>query len=268
MSTFALVILASVAGLLALAYWVIRRSAPAAYEETRPALMLRPLSPDCEIGRQLQMATAAGTAGTGTAPSSGAPAAATPPKPPKRKKPSGPSRRAFLRGSMAFGWLGVLGGFGAASLAFLWPDLRGGFGAVLDAGDEEEILEEIRANAAPVEFGSGRSYLVEYSEANDPDGSYAELTNGARVMALFWTCVHLGCKVPWCQSSQWLECGCHGSGYNRWGEYQEGPAPRGLDRFRVEVVDGVLQVDTSEVITGPSRGAGVLDQPREGPSCV
>lgn len=264
MSTVALVILATVAGLVALAYWIIRRSNPAAYVETRPSLMLRPLSQDCEIGRQLQMATAAGTAGAGTAPAGGGPAAT----PPQRKKPTGPSRRAFLRGSMAFGWIGVLGGFGAASLAFLWPDTRGGFGAVLEAGDEEEILAEIRATEAPVEFGSGRSYLVEYNEADDPDGSYAELTNGAKVMALYWTCVHLGCKVPWCISSQWLECGCHGSGYNRWGEYQEGPAPRGLDRFRTEVVDGVLMVDTSVTVTGPSRGAGSLDQPREGPSCI
>lgn len=264
MSTLALVILASVAGLSALLYWLARRANPAAYVEDRPALMLRPLSPDCEIGRQLQMASAAGPAGSGTPPSGGGSAGA----PPARKKPTGPSRRAFLRGSMAFGWIGVLGGFSAASLAFLWPDLRGGFGAVLDAGDEEEILDDIRSNEEPYEFGPGRSYLVEYDEANDPDGEYAELTNGARVMALFWTCVHLGCKVPWCQSSQWLECGCHGSGYNRWGEYKEGPAPRGLDRFRVEVVDGVVQVDTSEVITGPSRGIDVLQQDREGPSCI
>lgn len=265
MSTIALVILATVAGLLALLYWLARRANPAAYVEARPALMLRPLSQDCEIGRQLQMASAAGGAGAGTAPSGGGPAAA---KPPQRKKPTGPSRRAFLRGSMAFGWVGVLGGFSAASLAFLWPDLRGGFGAVIEVGDEDEILDEILSNEEPYEFGPGRTYLVAYDEADDPDGQYAELTEGARVMALFWTCVHLGCKVPWCQSSQWLECGCHGSGYNRWGEYKEGPAPRGLDRFRVEVVDGVLQVDTSEIITGPSRGVDVLQQDREGPSCI
>lgn len=265
MSPLALLLLATAAGLLALLFWWIRRCNPAAHVETVPPLMQRPLSADCEIGRQLQMATAVGSPGTGTPRSSGEQAATSPPK---RKKPSGPSRRAFLRGSLAFGWLGVLGGFGAASLAFLWPDLRGGFGAVLDAGNEEELLEEIRSTREPVEFGEGRTYFVEYDEADDPDGEYAELTNGARVMALYWVCVHLGCKVPWCVTSQWLECPCHGSGYNRWGEYQEGPAPRGLDRFAVEIQDGVVMVDTSEVITGPSRAAGVLDQPREGEKCI
>lgn len=265
MSTLALVLVATTAGLLTLAFWWIRRCHPAAYLETRPALALRPLSQDCEIGRQLQMASAAGAAGAGTPPAGGGSAAAAKPK---RKKPSAPSRRAFLRGSMAFGWLGVLGGFSAASLAYLWPDLRGGFGAVLDAGTEEEILEHIRSNQEPYEFGPGRTYFVEYNEAEDPDGSYADITNGASIMALFWTCVHLGCKVPWCQSSQWLECACHGSQYNRWGEYQDGPAPRGLDRFRVEIIDGEVQVDTSEVIPGPSRGVDVLGQDREGPSCT
>ena len=267
MPSFALLSLVAATGLLALTLWWIRRCNPAAHLETRPALALRPLSPDCEIGRQLQMASAAGATATGTPPSGGGGGGAAPP-PPKRKEPTGPSRRAFLRGALAFGWVGVLGGFGAASLAFLWPDLRGGFGAVLEAGDQEEILEDIRTNREPYEFGPGRTYFVEYDEAEDPEGAYADITNGAQVMALYWTCVHLGCKVPWCASAQWLECACHGSAYNRWGEYQDGPAPRGLDRFRVEIQDGVVMVDTSEVITGPSRGAGVLDQPREGPSCV
>lgn len=266
MSPLALVLLATAVGLLALASWWIRRCNPAVFVEERAPLALRPLSTDCEIGRQLQMASAAGSAGAGTPPSGGGSAAA--PSKPKRKKPSAPSRRAFLRGSLAFGWLGVLGGFSAASLAYLWPDLRGGFGAVLEAGTEEEILEDIRTNREPYEFGPGRTYFVEYDEADDPDGEYAELTNGAKVMALYWTCVHLGCKVPWCLSAQWLECACHGSAYNRWGEYQAGPAPRGLDRFKVEIEDGVVMVDTSEVITGPSRSGGILDQPREGPSCV
>lgn len=193
----------------------------------------------------------------------------TQPQQSQQSQPKSPSRRAFLRGSLAFGWLGVLGGFGAASLAYLWPDLRGGFGAVLEAGDEEEILEDIRSTQEPYEFGPGRTYLVEYDEAEDPDGEYAEITNGARLMALHWSCVHLGCKVPWCMTSQWLECACHGSSYNRWGEYQEGPAPRGLDRFRVEIDDaGTVMVDTSEIITGPPRGTDVLGQMREGPSCV
>ncbi|NNC42219.1 MAG: Rieske 2Fe-2S domain-containing protein, partial [Acidimicrobiia bacterium] len=44
--------------------------------------------------------------------------------------------------------------------------------------------------------------------------------------ALWQKCVHLGCRVPWCASSQGFECPCHGSKYNAHGEYFAGPAPR------------------------------------------
>ena len=46
---------------------------------------------------------------------------------------------------------------------------------------------------------------------------------------------HLGCRVPECVTSQWFECPCHGSQYNRVGEKKGGPAPRGLDRFAMSV---------------------------------
>lgn len=191
------------------------------------------------------------------------------PTPPKRKGPTGPSRRSFLRSAWGLGWLGVLGGFGGASLAFLWPTLREGFGAVLDVGPEESILSFIREQQRPFSFPEGRMYVVEYNPEEDQLGSYGEITGGARLMALYWRCVHLGCKVPWCMSSQWLECPCHGSRYNRWGEWMGGPAPRGLDRFPGQLDDnGHFVVDTAEILTGPSRQAQSLDQPAEGPTCT
>ncbi len=52
-------------------------------------------------------------------------------------------------------------------------------------------------------------------------------------MTLYQKCVHLGCRVPFCQSSQWFECPCHGSKYNKAGEYRFGPAPTGLNRFKI-----------------------------------
>ena len=55
-------------------------------------------------------------------------------------------------------------------------------------------------------------------------------------VALYQKCVHLGCRVPWCETSQWFECPCHGSKYNRVGEKQGGPAPAGMDRFPLEVI--------------------------------
>lgn len=238
----------------ALAFWWIRRCNPA----TVPDSPASRLAPGCGIGQELLMASAAGGAGSGGGSTGVA----------KRRKPKSPSRRAFLRNSMAGGFLLTLGGFGGATLAYLWPNLRGGFGAEIEAGTHDTLLEEIR-NSGPVEIPESRAYLVEYNADQDTEGAYADLVESGQIMALFWTCVHLGCKVPWCESSQWFECACHGSQYNRWGEYTGGPAPRGLDRFHTKVNErGSLVVDTSSIVTGPSRGANQLDQPPQGPSCL
>jgi cytochrome b6-f complex iron-sulfur subunit len=87
-------------------------------------------------------------------------------------------------------------------------------------------------------------------------------------MALYQRCVHLGCRVPWCPTAQWWECPCHGSKYNQAGEYKEGPAPRGLDRFAIAVSGGQIVVDTSKIITGPPRGTNTTGQELQGPHCV
>jgi cytochrome b6-f complex iron-sulfur subunit len=264
MTTLLIAFSATVAGMLLLAAWWIRRTHQAAYADV-PHSCAECATEAKEAVKQIFFAESADTGGGPTPGTSGTSATT-----PKRKKRSGPSRRAFLRGSMGVGALGMLAGFGGASVAFLWPDLRGGFGAVINAGSEDEILDFIRTNREPYEFPPGRTYFVAFDGGQDPDGQYDEITDGggARVMALYWRCVHLGCKVPWCDSSQWLECPCHGSRYNRWGEYTGGPAPRGLDRFAVEVRDGEVYVDTSAVITGPARQAHALDQPAEGPTCT
>ena len=88
------------------------------------------------------------------------------------------------------------------------------------------------------------------------------------IVALYQRCVHLGCRVPWCQSSQWFECPCHGSKYNAVGEKRDGPAPRGLDRFVVAVEGGDVIIDTGVVITGPPIGTNTTKQGQEGPSCI
>jgi cytochrome b6-f complex iron-sulfur subunit len=86
--------------------------------------------------------------------------------------------------------------------------------------------------------------------------------------ALYQKCVHLGCRVPQCVSSQWFECQCHGSQYNRAGEKKGGPAPRGLDRFPITVSGSNLSVNTGQIIIGPSIGTNTTGQEAEGPHCV
>ena len=185
----------------------------------------------------------------------------------EEKKPKPVSRREFFRRSLLAS-LGLFGAqFGAASLAFIWPNLRGGFGSVIDLGlSPEAIKSQIESDRLPYYFGAGRFYLVSYT-GDAADTIYAGLV-GEGLMALYQKCVHLGCRVPFCQVSQWFECPCHGSKYNRVGEYRDGPAPRSMDRFRVLVENGIVKVDTSEVILGPPRGTNTTGQQPEGPFCV
>jgi cytochrome b6-f complex iron-sulfur subunit len=186
----------------------------------------------------------------------------------RRKGPTGPDRRTFLRNSWLLGMGGTLGAFGLASIGFLWPRLGSGFGAEINLGPLDALLGDIDAGGGRLEYPAGRLYMVRYDRAADPEGIYGDLTGGARVMALYQKCVHLGCRVPWCASSNWFECPCHGSQYNRWGEYRFGPAPRGLDRFPTELVDGEVQVNTSQIVTGPSRTTNVLGEPPTGAHCT
>jgi len=74
-----------------------------------------------------------------------------------------------------------------------------------------------------------------------------------RIYALFGRCTHLGCTVNWFADVRTFKCPCHGSQYHSNGTNFAGPAPRPLDRLRIDLaVDGQLVVDTSAVY-GPDR---------------
>lgn len=186
-------------------------------------------------------------------------------------RPKQMTRRAFFRRMLgtAFGFA-MLEGFGLGSLAFLWPNLGGGFGGEITlAMSPDDIKAQIQSTKLPFYYAPGRFYLVEYDPADDKDGIYTSsgLVAGG-LMALYQRCVHLGCRVPFCQSSQWFECPCHGSKYNRAGEYEQGPAPRGLDRFPLKLEGAVLKVNTGIINTGPARGTNTTGQNPEGAFCV
>ena len=206
-----------------------------------------------------------------TRPSSPAPA---PPRGPLDAEALGVTRRQFLNRSIVNVFGLSIGAFGLAVVAQLWPSLSGGFGAKVRAGDLEDILSKIREKKEPFYVPAGRFYINPYPKDAVPKAAkvsaYSAVLDGykAGVVALYQKCVHLGCRVPWCPSSQWFECPCHGSQYNRVGEKKGGPAPRGLDRFMVSVEGGSVMVDTKTVVTGPPIGTNTTGQEAEGPHCI
>jgi cytochrome b6-f complex iron-sulfur subunit len=184
----------------------------------------------------------------------------------------GLTRRQFFNRGILTG-LGIFtAGFGVAMLGFLWPQRAGGFGAVVDigtTGDAQDAFDK----KIPFYNASAKTYLVAYPEDDLPKAEkvyppniFSGMEQG--YVALYQRCVHLGCRVPWCDTSQWFECPCHGSKYNRVGEKRGGPAPRGLDRFPLEVSGGSITVDTGTIVQGPPIGTDTTGQAAEGAPCV
>jgi cytochrome b6-f complex iron-sulfur subunit len=197
------------------------------------------------------------------------PVAWTPPDP----EVIGVNRRQFLNrsivGTSAFG----LSAFGASLIAFLWPNASGGFGSSIRVGSFDEIRQKISDGDGFGYYPEGRMWITEYPTAalDKAERTYTEpelIGMRAGFVALYQKCVHLGCRVPECKTSQWFECPCHGSKYNQVGEKKGGPAPRGLDRFATEVTGNVLTVDTGTIIQGPPIGTNTTGQEAEGPNCI
>jgi cytochrome b6-f complex iron-sulfur subunit len=73
-----------------------------------------------------------------------------------------------------------------------------------------------------------------------------------RLFVIYARCTHLGCTPDWKPSENKFKCPCHGSGYDSEGINFEGPAPRPMDRAKVELsTDGQIQVDVSKLYQWP-----------------
>jgi cytochrome b6-f complex iron-sulfur subunit len=73
-----------------------------------------------------------------------------------------------------------------------------------------------------------------------------------RIFVIYARCTHLGCTPDWKPSENKFKCPCHGSGYDSEGINFEGPAPRPMDRAKVELApDGQIIVDTSRLYQWP-----------------
>lgn len=180
------------------------------------------------------------------------------------------NRRLFLNRAMLLA-MSVFGvAFGGTSVAMLWPNKVAGFGAKINAGKLTDILKTIELDGRYYN-PEGRFYIVTYAHADEKDNQYVKAgvaKNG--IMTLYQKCAHLGCRVPYCPTSEWFECPCHGSKYNYAGERQPGsPAPAGLWRFPFEIeADGAVVVDTSTPSAQPPLGTDTIHQPPAGPHCI
>ena len=148
-------------------------------------------------------------------------------------------------------WVG--GGLVAAAGVWTTWDLlqplpTAGFGGLVRTVPSEAVPEQ-----GAVEVTAAKSHLVRL------DGE---------IVALSEKCTHLGCRVPFCESSGNFECPCHGSVFNRAGELLSGPSPRGLDRHPIEIKDGLVYIDTGTKIEGAAPGTITIEESGSGGTCA
>lgn len=83
-------------------------------------------------------------------------------------------------------------------------------------------------------FADGKFYLVRLD-----DGGF---------LAVYRKCTHLGCSVPWNSDELRFACPCHASAFDIHGDVINAPAPRPLDLFPVFIDNGIVKVDTGQIV--------------------
>ena len=178
------------------------------------------------------------------------------------------SRRSFMRRVLWVGTGLLTLEFLAGTVNFLWPNVRSGLGGKFTIGKASDIAgtQPSWTTGQPYSFAKARVFFINVPAAKALVNGSSEKVADPKdaVLALYRKCPHLGCNIPpLCEKSHWFECLCHGSKYTIIGEKRAGPAPRGMDRFRVTPMpDGTYVIDTGAIESGPPIGTATFD-PRD-----
>jgi cytochrome b6-f complex iron-sulfur subunit len=183
-------------------------------------------------------------------------------------------RQFFNRATVSLMSVSLAGFAAAAFVAFLWPSGTGGFGGDVTVGKLGNIEDGIQQGGGFFYAAEARSWITDYPAESLPLArtvypASVLSTMEAGIVVLSQKCPHLGCRVPECATSQWFECQCHGSQYNRVGEKKAGPAPRGMDHHPATIAaNGDVTIDTGTTIPGAPIGTNTTGQEAEGPHCT
>lgn len=134
---------------------------------------------------------------------------------------------------MAYAWVGaaaiVIGELIGGTIAFLWPRRKGPkVETVFIAGKVADFkVGEI------IPFRKERTFI---------------LRTEAGFLAMSAICTHLSCVVNWNEMLKKFECPCHGAKFNQNGEVLEGPPPRPLNLYKLQIVAGNVVVDRADPI--------------------
>jgi cytochrome b6-f complex iron-sulfur subunit len=129
---------------------------------------------------------------------------------------------------MACAWIGaaaiVMGELIFGTFAFLWPRRKG--------SKVETVF--IAGKINDFKLGKVIYFRKEKTFIQRLEGGF---------LAFSAVCPHLSCIVNWNEMLKKFECPCHGAKFNRNGEVLEGPPPRPLDLYKLQIVAGNVVVD-------------------------
>lgn len=154
-----------------------------------------------------------------------------------------PDRRRFLKVATCALGGGVGVAVGVPAVSYLLHPV--GRRTVIAAAEPIDAVAVDDLGAAPVRVPlRARALRDAWTSANDvPLGAaWVRRDEKGEVKALSSVCPHLGCAVAFNQPTGDFRCPCHDSSFAISGEYQHGPAERGLDPLPLEVKDGRVHI--------------------------
>jgi cytochrome b6-f complex iron-sulfur subunit len=132
------------------------------------------------------------------------------------------------------GIITFLAGSCAATLRFFFPRVLFESPARFTIGKPDDY--------SPGKIDTSQKDTRRISIVRNEDGSF---------YCLSMVCTHLGCTSNWKPSEGIFYCPCHGSKFDKSGINFAGPAPRPLDRFKIDLtLDGQLVVDKNVIYKG------------------
>jgi len=141
------------------------------------------------------------------------------------------NRKSFLT-TLSIGWVAfaaATGGFFTVLIRFLFPNV------LFEPPQSFKIGFPDDFESGKVDLRFKKQYKVWIVRDDE------------KIIALSTVCTHLGCTPNWQETERKFKCPCHGSGFRASGINFEGPAPRPLERYKINLGnDGQIIVDKTK----------------------
>jgi cytochrome b6-f complex iron-sulfur subunit len=134
---------------------------------------------------------------------------------------------------IGYAWIGasvvVIGELIGGTFAFLWPRRKQATGENVSIAGK---VTDFKVGEV-IPFRKEKTFIIR------TEGGF---------MAISAVCTHLNCIVNWNQILKRFECPCHGAKFNQMGEVLEGPPPRPLDVYKLQISAGNLVIHKADVV--------------------